>query len=88
MYGVDLFDILFTWFPLTKILTINTLFTEGHKIFLEAKTNHLEIKTMEVSGTLEKDLEFFGTLFFMSKETLSGLWNHPEDLRNLWNIPK
>ena len=44
MYGDDLFDILFTWFPLTQILTINKLFTEGHKIFLEGKTNHQEIK--------------------------------------------
>ena len=43
---------------------------------------------MKVSGTLEKDPEFFGTLFFMSKETLSGLWNHQEDMRNLWNIPE
>ena len=45
MYEVYLFDILFTWFLLTQILMINKLFTEGHKIFLERITNHLEIKS-------------------------------------------
>ena len=41
---------------------------------------------MEVYGTLEKNPEFSGTLFFvMSKEALSGSSNHPEKLRNLWN---
>ena len=24
----------------------------------------------------------------MQKETLIGFWNHPEELRNLWNIPE
>ena len=54
--------------------------------------NHLEIKKniyiMEASGTLEKDPEFFGTFFYMLKEALSGFWNHPEELRNLLNIPE
>ena len=42
---------------------------------------------MEVSETLEKNPEFSGTFFFMSKEALSGFWKHPEELRNLLNIP-
>ena len=44
MSDVYLYDILFTWFLLTQILTINKLFTKGHKIFLEKMTNHREIK--------------------------------------------
>ena len=46
MYTVYLFDILFVWFLKTQILMINKLFTEGHKIFLERMTNHLEIKNI------------------------------------------
>ena len=43
---------------------------------------------MEGSGTLEKSQEFSETFFFMPKEALSGFWNHPEELRKLWNIPE
>ena len=46
MYDVYLFDILFTWFLLTKILMIYKLFTEGHNTFLEIMTNHLEIENI------------------------------------------
>ena len=44
-----------------------------HKIFLEKRTNHLVIKNIfftEVSGTLEKNLDFSGTFFFMPIEAL------------------
>ena len=43
MYDAYLFDILFTWFLLTKISMIIKLFTKFHKLFLERMTNHLEI---------------------------------------------
>ena len=42
---------------------------------------------MEGSGTLKRSLEFSENFFLMPKEALSGFWNHPEELRNLWNIP-
>ena len=44
MYGVYLFDILFTWFLLTKILMISKLFTKDKNDCLERMTNHLEIQ--------------------------------------------
>ena len=44
MYDVYLFDILFAWFLLTKILMINMLLTKSHKIYQEGMTYHLEIK--------------------------------------------
>ena len=35
---------------------------------------------MEASGTLKKNSEFSGAFLFMSKEALSGFWNHLEKL--------
>ena len=43
MYDVYLFDILISLFLLTQILMTNKLFTKGHTIFLERKTNQTEI---------------------------------------------
>ena len=63
MYDVYFFDILFTWFLLIQLLMINKLFTEGHKIFLERPTIHLEIKNslswkvLETWGKVQNFLE-------------------------------
>ena len=42
---------------------------------------------MEFSATLEKNPEFSGTFFFISKDALCVFWDHPEELKNLKNIP-
>ena len=91
MYDAYMNDMLFNWFLFTQIMTMNTLFTKGHKILLERMTKHLDIKKkiiIEGSGTLEKSPKFSGVFIVMSKEALSNIWNHPEELRNLWNIPE
>ena len=73
------------------MLMLNMLFTKGPKTFLERVANHLEINnslSWKVLEPLRKSLEFTGNFYFMPKEALSGFWNHPEELRNLWNIPE
>ena len=47
---------------MTQILMINKLFTEGHKIFLERTTNHLEIKNI-LSWRFLEPWRKYGTLW-------------------------